>query len=235
MSLGGGIAVAIVVLAGLAFTDTSVPILAGLATAFAVGLIDDARKAQHGGLRWQWKLAGQFLAAAFVLFERPEASAVLWLVVCMNAWNFLDNTDGVLLGTGLGALVPVALLCGHIPSLVVATTLLAFTPFQWPRARIYFGDSGSHTIGFAIGWFAIDLFPTVGPAAFMALHFVAHADMWQVVAVRVIQGIPPWRGDRRHLAHRLQRWILVPAIGPIFLAAQAAIAVLVLLVLTTRQ
>jgi UDP-GlcNAc:undecaprenyl-phosphate/decaprenyl-phosphate GlcNAc-1-phosphate transferase len=117
------------------------------------------------------KLVGQFLACCLAyavgirLFDSPEWYGVLsfpltafWLILCANAFNLIDGTDG-LAGTlgivGCAGLIAVSLLLDYYPLAVVMTPLLgAIVPFlraNWPPARVFMGDAGSLSIGFLLG------------------------------------------------------------------------------------
>ena len=168
---------------------------AGLA--FVLGLVDDLLRR---GLDWRLKLLGQ-ASVAFVFVEPligaegagygfPMVLAVV-VVLAQNAWNTFDNADGVATSVGAVALAPVA------PPLAAA--LLGFLPhnLKWGRGRAHacLGDAGSHLIGVMI---------VAHPAAWPAL-VLPLVDLARLSVVRLRAGSRPWIGDRRHLAHRLQR------------------------------
>jgi UDP-GlcNAc:undecaprenyl-phosphate GlcNAc-1-phosphate transferase len=173
---------------------------AALAAAFALGLADDLAPR---GLAPAPKLCGQFVAG--VLFAVPwwhdgigaVALAVLAAVTAQNALNTFDNADGAaaaLAACGLvaGGPAAAAAVAGFLPFNLWIGGVRATSPSFTPRA--YLGDSGSHMLGLALlasplGWTALCL-PLL--------------DLARVSAIRVASGIPPWIGDRRHLAHRLQ-------------------------------
>ena len=52
-------------------------------------------------------------------------------------------------------------------------------------------------------------------------------DFVQVISARLILGVPPWQGDRRHLTHILMNWGL-----PQSLVAPACVALALLLFYT---
>ncbi|NEX94713.1 MraY family glycosyltransferase, partial [Caulobacter sp. 17J65-9] len=102
-----------------------------------------------------------------VRLELPAVVAVglttAWLVVVVNAVNFMDGSNGLVVGAnvlslaGLGAL---AALAGADPLLVgacavAATAGLGFLPWNFPRARLFQGDAGSQFSGFLIGGLAV--------------------------------------------------------------------------------
>lgn len=174
-----------------------------LLTAFAVGAIDDGlRDGLHPALKLVGQAASGVVLAAPLLFgsgaRADEFVLGLALVaaalVVLNVVNTFDHADGAALSIGALGLVHSA------PPFAAA--LAAFAPFNlrtdsqraWGRKAIL-GDSGSHALGLLI---------LITPAAWPALALPAF-DLARVCLERVRAGWPPWRGDRRHLAHRLAR------------------------------
>ncbi len=172
-----------------------------LLTAFAVGAIDDGlRDGLHPALKLVGQAASGVVLAAPLLFgsntSADEFAVGLALVaaalVALNVVNTFDHADGAALSIGTLGLIHSA------PPLAAA--LLAFAPFNlrrdsaraWGRKAIL-GDSGSHVLGLMI---------LITPAAWPAL-LLPTFDLARVCIVRLRAGWPLWRGDRRHLAHRL--------------------------------
>ena len=254
MALLGGVAVfaAVVlgVLAGGAASWTRdsrhlLGVLIGGAAALALGLVDDKRD-----LKAAPKLAGQIAIALVAtacglrvtLFIPVPAFqwllTVLWLVTVMNALNFLDNMDGLCAGVGaICALIFGGIALAHrqpLAATVAAATagaLLGFLPWNFPRATIFLGDSGSHLTGFLLGALALlphyysyrepspTLLPVLIPLIVLSLPlFDLVAVMWQ----RWRQGLPVYLGDTNHISHRFAR---------LGLSRPAAVAVLYLLTL----
>lgn len=212
--------------------DVPWPILAGVAFSSAVGFLDDARKAR--GFPWPLKLLGQALAAAFV-FAVDESKlscspilAFLALLILQNAWNFFDNADACVASVAGAALAVHFTHGAHDSSLslLLLALLAGYLPHNWPPARAYLGDAGAHGLAYALTWIALT--HPAGPARGLAgLHALVLLDLVQVLCVRLAIGWAPWRGDRRHLAHRL-RGILPPSGVTLILASSsAAIAALV--------
>ncbi len=136
-------------------------------TAFFLGLVDDWRH-----LAPPAKLAGQVLIASIFMaaagpgpFASPGADGavgVLWVVGLMNAFNFLDNMDGMLTGVSLASiagLMLIALATGGLDTAAwlfpLAGALAGYLVFNFPPARIFLGDAGSLMLGAglaAAGW-----------------------------------------------------------------------------------
>jgi UDP-GlcNAc:undecaprenyl-phosphate GlcNAc-1-phosphate transferase len=201
-------------------------ILGGCGIVFAAGLLDDAV-----GLPPLAKLAAQFGAAALVLSNGLRvtivsnhwlglALAVVWLVGVTNAFNLLDNMDG--LAATLAAIaslffaIDAATLHPNRTVLVLALATLAasggFLPFNLrpnARASVFMGDSGSQVLGFALA--ACGLAATLRVAsttvATLLLPILILAvpilDTTLVTFLRLFEGRPIYQGGRDHTSHRL--------------------------------
>jgi UDP-GlcNAc:undecaprenyl-phosphate/decaprenyl-phosphate GlcNAc-1-phosphate transferase len=141
-------------------------LLPAIGIVLATGLADDWLD-----LSPRKKLAGQFLACCLAysvgirLFDSPEWYGIFsfpltafWLILCANAFNLIDGTDGLAATLGIvgcAGLIAVSLLLDYYPLAVVISPLLgAIVPFlraNWPPARVFMGDAGSLSIGFLLG------------------------------------------------------------------------------------
>ncbi|GAC1347240.1 MAG: MraY family glycosyltransferase [Acetobacteraceae bacterium] len=82
---------------------------------------------------------------------------LLWILFTTNAMNFIDGLNGLAAGV---AVIACAVLAGiaasvggwfvYFASLLLASGLLGFLPFNFPRARIFMGDVGSQFCGFVL-------------------------------------------------------------------------------------
>ena len=98
--------------------------------------------------------------------------------------------------------------------------LLGFLPYNFPRARAFLGDAGSHLVGYLLAVLAIlPHFYTVRhprrwavliPLLVLAIPLL---DMVWVVVLRWRIGQPFYQGDTNHLSHRLVRRGLYPVAG----------------------
>jgi UDP-GlcNAc:undecaprenyl-phosphate/decaprenyl-phosphate GlcNAc-1-phosphate transferase len=210
------------------------PLAAGMLLAAAVmhgmGLVDD-RKA----LGPYSKLIVQLATITALVLCLPElrilsaigpvGSAVLtivWIAAITNAFNFLDNMDG--LSSGVAAVCTAAFLVAtlsiHPPQLFVAAALalllgalLGFLCFNFNPASIFMGDSGSLVIGLLLGiltvrttylqpgqnlgagWYAV-----FAPVIVLAVPLY---DLVVVSIIRLTRGHSPFKGDTNHFSHRL--------------------------------
>jgi UDP-GlcNAc:undecaprenyl-phosphate GlcNAc-1-phosphate transferase len=213
-----------------------------------VGWLDDKRE-----LRPRAKFAGQFLIAALVAASGARitlfvpslifsyAITILWILTVINAFNFMDNMNGLCAGLGAIGAYHFALIAAadgqYLVALIAFLTfgaLLGFLPYNFPRARAFLGDSGSHLVGYLLAVLGIlPHFYTVRhprrwavliPLLVLAIPL---ADLLWVVLIRWRIGQPFYQGDTNHLSHRLVRRGLTrtQAVLAIWLAA-AALAVL---------
>ncbi|MBW8883680.1 MAG: undecaprenyl/decaprenyl-phosphate alpha-N-acetylglucosaminyl 1-phosphate transferase [Planctomycetia bacterium] len=198
-----------------------------------LGLADDRR-----GLSWQFRLAVEVAVAAVCVWLVPnlrltafiplplvtEALSVVWIVVLINAFNMLDNMDG--LSAGVAAIAATILaavmlmspdpLTGQ-PQLFKAGLLLvvvgAVVGFLWhnrPPATIFMGDSGAYFIGFMIaaatllasytGYNSPQRHAILAPILVMAVPLY---DMATVIVIRLKSGKSPFAADKNHFSHRL--------------------------------
>jgi UDP-GlcNAc:undecaprenyl-phosphate/decaprenyl-phosphate GlcNAc-1-phosphate transferase len=200
-------------------------LLLGATLAFLVGLIDDVL-----GNRFKvgFKLAGQVLAASvlvaggirtdFLYYDALNVALTLvWVVGVTNAFNLLDNMDGLSAGVAFVAslvlLVNAWILGEFFISLVLVAlmgSLLGFLVYNWHPASIFLGDCGSLFVGFTLASLTLlqryvshassTLFPVLMPVLVLALPLL---DTATVVFIRVREGRPIYVGDSRHLSHRL--------------------------------
>ena len=177
------------------------------------------------------KFIGQLLIAVAVaaackritLFVPSEifsyAITILWLLTVINAFNFMDNMNGLCAGLGaIGAFIFAFIAATNGEYLVAITgflmcgALAGFLPWNFPKARAFLGVAGSHLVGYLLAVMAIlPHFYTKEnprPLAVLAPLFVLAVpllDLVQVTLFRTLKGKPFWLGDTNHLSHRLVR------------------------------
>ncbi len=148
------------------------------------------------------------------------ALSVVWIVLIVNVFNFLDNMDG--LSAGIAAissavLFTAAALSGQVfigaLGLVFIGSLLGFLLFNFPPARIFMGDSGSMIVGYFVAIITLrttyyqqelqtGLYAVLMPLVVMAVPLY---DFASVTFLRISQGKSPFVGDTQHFSHRLKR------------------------------
>lgn len=200
-------------------------IIAGALVMHLMGIIDD-----HRPLSPMAKLAGQVgvalaLTAGFGIRSGealgPALSVfltTLWIVTIINAFNFMDNMDG--LTAGVAAITGIILAVSAFGSgqvfvpcltLMVAGAALGFLLYNFPPASIFMGDAGSLVIGYFLAVCAV-LTTFYDPDRWqrepgvlvpLVVFAIPLYDTVSVIVRRMRLGISPFRADRRHFSHRL--------------------------------
>jgi UDP-GlcNAc:undecaprenyl-phosphate GlcNAc-1-phosphate transferase len=227
-ALFGGVAIAVTVLglatAGGDLLALALPLIGGLLI-FIVGLTDDIQS-----LKPTTKLIAEIaLAAMFVFFgerlrwtDLPAVDMLLtmvWLVGVTNAFNLLDNMDG--LCAGIAIIAGAALLVGLMgrpevgPEMRYLAILLGATSgfliYNAHPASIFMGDAGSLFLGLTLAALTLT---AGGPAhdrsrilsivgAPMLVLLIPIFDTTFVTVSRLLSGRPVSRGGRDHSSHRL--------------------------------
>lgn len=200
-------------------------ILGGALALHVIGLIDDVKPLGPGA-----KFAGQTIVALAIsgLCGVRAAEALgpvpavilttLWIVLIVNAFNFLDNMDGLAAGVaaiaaGIFAIAAVGSGQVFVPLLacVLVGALLGFLVFNFPPASVFMGDAGSMVVGYMLAvltvmttYFDPDQgFRPIALAVPIVVLAVPLYDVVSVVLIRLRAGDSPFRGDRRHFSHRL--------------------------------
>ena len=225
-ALLGGVGIYIAFLAPLFFfikiDKTIAGLLWGTLIIFLLGLADDIFH-----IKPQLKLIGQILVSCIILafgisFELIPIRwivlplTIFWLVGITNAFNLLDNMDGLSCGIAfitcvflfayslLNGMFTVALL-----SVILAGASLGFLRYNFYPAKIFMGDCGSQFLGMAIALIAV-----VGTAGHISNLVVTLAipvlilgvpifDTTFVTLMRKFKGRPLSRGGKDHTSHRL--------------------------------
>ncbi len=222
--LGGAAMFFAFVIATLVWVPTQpavVAILVGAALVFTLGLCDDLRRMPP-----YTKLVFQLLIGCLVVIFGIRLDigggglsiplSVLWFVLVMNAFNLLDNMDGLAAGVGAiaagvcavhawRASAPVAMSL----ALALCGVCLGFLRFNFPPAKIYMGDSGSHFLGLALAaltsmgsWHQpTNLLSILAlPALVLAVPIF---DTCFVTIQRLANRRHPFVGGTDHVSHRL--------------------------------
>jgi UDP-GlcNAc:undecaprenyl-phosphate GlcNAc-1-phosphate transferase len=213
-----------------------------------VGLWDDKHESRPAN-----KFIFQFAVAALVAASGARITlfvpnlafsfvvTILWILTVINAFNFMDNMNGLCGGLGAigafyfglsAATAPVPQYLVALIAFLTCGALVGFLPYNFPRAKSFLGDSGSHLVGYLLAVLAIlPHFYTRGNAHAVAVLTpllvlaVPLGDLVWVVILRWRMGKPFYVGDTNHLSHRLVKlgltrtqavlviWLLAIAIG----------------------
>ena len=226
----GGIAVALASLAAAAaalafircpYSARIVGFMSGGLMVVILGLADDAN-----GMRPAVKLAGQTAAAAVMLLSGGVEGlplpitlavplALFWMVGLMNAFNFLDNMDGI--SSGLAAIASfgiftLALGNGNVYTAIAAISVaggaLGFLRYNFAPASIFLGDAGSLFLGYVVGGLSLRAVAHAGAGSSALLIPVLMLgypifDSLLVTVARLREGRELSQGGRDHSSHRL--------------------------------
>jgi UDP-GlcNAc:undecaprenyl-phosphate GlcNAc-1-phosphate transferase len=95
---------------------------------------------------------------------------------------------------------------------LICGALLGFFPFNFPNAKAFLGDAGSHLVGFLVAVLAIlpSFYSEQTPQRLAVLSpliiiGVPLYDLVSVVLIRWRKGQPFYVGDTNHISHRLTR------------------------------
>jgi len=145
---------------------------------------------------------------------------VLWIAAVTNAFNFLDNMDG--LSAGVASVCTAAFLVATLSigqwfvaaglALLLGSTL-GFLWHNFPPAKIFMGDGGSLLIGLVLGVLTVRTtyltpgtrweshwYSVFAPVIVLALPLY---DLVVVSIIRLMRGKSPFVGDTNHFSHRL--------------------------------
>ncbi|MDQ4149659.1 MAG: DUF4012 domain-containing protein, partial [Actinomycetota bacterium] len=165
-------------------------------------------QAALAGLVWLVEFSGRMRGLS------GAAVTVVLLVATANAFNLLDNMNGVAasgtVGTCAGA-AGLALLAGSpyiaAPAAAVCAAALGFLRYNLVRPRLYLGAGGPEFIGFVLGATALELGLVLGgeKAAWivLAILIVPALDATVTIGSRLLARRPPFKGGVDHLSHRL--------------------------------
>lgn len=227
----GGVAIALAALTtavGLGVAP-EVPVL--IATAFIIFLVGLTDDLIH--LKPFTKLIAQIaLASTLVYFDYSlywlesrlldNLLTIVWVVGLTNAFNLLDNMDGLCGGTAL--IVSVTLMFGLMtgasrdsagPEIaylaMLAGAVAGFLVYNFPPASIFMGDSGALMLGFSLAALTLsnegvrgsrsDVLSVIAGPVFVLL--IPIFDTTLVTVLRLVAGRSPAVGGRDHSSHRL--------------------------------
>ena len=219
------------------FNNSIQKLIAATIIIFFIGLKDDMVSVSAFK-----KFFVQILAASIIVFlgdikiddfqgilsinKIPEGVSYLFTLAVVlgitNAFNLIDGLDGL---AGSLALLACILYCviffvlgGNsdapyvLISLALAGALIGFLKYNFYKAEIFMGDTGSLISGFIIAFLAIkivlispefNMYHYSLPALAIAPIIIPIADTLRVFVIRVLASSSPFSPDNNHLHHRL--------------------------------
>tara|TARA_B100001248_G_scaffold54860_1_gene36302 strand:+ start:160 stop:1191 length:1032 start_codon:yes stop_codon:yes gene_type:complete len=196
-----------------------------------IGLLDD-----RYNLNWKIKLVLQLVAISTPIYllniylniEQLIGinmnnilnlfTTVIWILLIVNSLNFLDNMDGLAATTATMIAISLGIL-SYITnqykltdiSIVLVASMLGFLYFNFPKAKLYMGDSGSLFLGYCLGFISILfswnnniesswIFQIQPVILFFTIPLL---DLMTVMISRIRDGKSPMTGGTDHISHRL--------------------------------
>ncbi|RIK40010.1 MAG: undecaprenyl/decaprenyl-phosphate alpha-N-acetylglucosaminyl 1-phosphate transferase [Chloroflexi bacterium] len=223
----GGAAIYIAFIIALVFfgdrryINEVVGIFIGATLVSLMGVADD-----RWGLGSYVKLAGQLVAAGILIYSGVQirlfyswldiAVTMAWVVGITNAFNLLDNMDGLSGGIAMIAAAFFTLLAamGHqylvgILAAALAGACAGFLVYNWNPAHVFMGDTGSLFLGFLLAAVGIKLrFPSSSETVTWMIPVLVLAlpifDTTLVFISRLRRGKNPLTTPGKdHISHRL--------------------------------
>ena len=214
-----------------------------------LGLIEDLKKlpallrlgfeVSAGTLVWVFDLGVSFLPGD----PLNLVVTVVWVVGIVNAFNMVDNMDGLSAGLAAiasGAFLAIAAANGQFLvaglSAALAGCAVGFLRHNFFPAKIYMGDAGAYFFGFMVAYLGLKLQFATNPQnnTFIVPVLVCSVvilDTTLVTFTRLFHGINPLKGGRDHTSHRLVRVGLpVPAAVGVIYAAAVSVGVVAFVV-----
>ncbi|MGH7369338.1 MAG: MraY family glycosyltransferase, partial [Candidatus Methylomirabilaceae bacterium] len=221
VALLGGVALYVafalaVVITG-AFEGPLRGVLLGAAFLMLVGLVDDTR-----GMNPSVKLLAQAGAASIAVLGGIQTTflgaaylnipfTVLWIVGITNAFNLLDNMDGLAAGVAMISASTFAVLASRystvgaeqvttaVAAAALAGACLGFLRYNVVRASVFMGDAGSMVLGFTLASLAALgswRSPTVPTSLLIPILVLAYPifDTTLVTLLRLQEGRPLFHG-----------------------------------------
>ncbi|MBN1595809.1 undecaprenyl/decaprenyl-phosphate alpha-N-acetylglucosaminyl 1-phosphate transferase, partial [candidate division FCPU426 bacterium] len=140
--------------------------------------------------------------------------SLFWVVGVTNAMNLIDIMDGLAAGVSLIAAAVffiIAMQNGRYNDMYIVAALggavLGFLPYNFPRARIYLGDTGALLLGFVLSSVAMgESYSRMNPLAVLAPILILGVPIFDTLFIMFLRhrrGVSMFRGSPDHLALRL--------------------------------
>lgn len=237
-------------------SPVGIPLVIGMLVLAVLGAIDD-----RGGVNPGPKLlietgVGMGIVAAGLRFGPglPDVVSIpltiIWIIGVTNAMNLLDNMDGLAAGTGVvvgGVVALISIQTGDVTTALISAAVtgacLGYLPYNYRRARVFMGDTGSLPLGFVVATLALSagqsavshsstaLWGVAVPVLLCALPLI---DTTLVTISRLRSGRAVSQGGRDHASHRLV-YLGLADTAAVLLLHLAALSVALCAVIGTRS
>lgn len=193
---------------------------------FFINLIDDLKP---GGINNKIKLFIQILLSSILFFMGVKVTlfidneiitfllTVIWITGITNSMNLIDNMNG--LSSGLGIISSLFFAYTFYQQannslfymcIILASSILPFFLFNYPKGRIFMGDCGANLIGFLLATISVSgtylvnsrlsRLPVIAPLIILSVPIY---DTLSVMIIRKIKGYSVFSPDKNHISHRI--------------------------------
>ena len=201
-------------------------LMGGMFIMLGIGLWDDKHLPKPGPKFLAQSLAALLVAACGIkvtlFIENVFFSYLItwfWILLVVNACNFVDNMNGLCAGLaaisalffGIHSALNTHYLVASL-AFAVCGALMGFLPFNFPKAKTFLGDSGSHLTGFLMAILSIlphfyhegqpNPLAVISPLPILGIFLI---DFLWVILYRLKIGQPVYQGDNNHLSHKLHQ------------------------------
>lgn len=196
----GGCVIYFLLLIGLLVNQFSVYYVAAISTLFLIGLADDINYSSSMELRFFVQCLCTFVV---LQSEQIPMHYFPFIVAMINAFNFIDNMDGILATVCFW--ISILLFCSLSSNFyLLVIPIVVFFYFNKIKKTLFIGDCGSTVLGFFFSTFV--LMNACGNIKVLIIFFLFPIlDISFVVIRRLIEKRKPWIGGTDHIAHCLSR------------------------------
>lgn len=189
---------------------------------FSIQLIAAVILVTFGGFRLS------SLYGVFGIWEMSNLWGALFSIALIiflnNAVNLIDGIDGLAGSVGVFTSITFGILfafMGQLPYAFIAFALggaiLGFLRYNWYPAKIFMGDTGALVVGLTTGVLAIKFIELnninavkepvffTAPAKAVGILIIPIFDSLRIFGIRILNKQSPFKGDRNHIHHRLER------------------------------
>ncbi|PKM92719.1 MAG: hypothetical protein CVU80_01885 [Elusimicrobia bacterium HGW-Elusimicrobia-4] len=196
-------------------------IIIGATFIIIIGLIDDLKTIGFKA-KFLWQIVVAIILINFdirIKFIQPQYLAdiltILWVVGIINAINIIDIMNGFASGisfiaalTFLFIALPTEEIYVNLAAAALAGGIFGFIKYNFPKAKIFMGDTGSMFLGFVLA--ALSLGTSYTKINDVALYSpililgIPIFDTFYVMYLRARLGKSPFLGSKDHFALRLE-------------------------------
>lgn len=196
--------------------------------AFLMGLSDDVYETRPFLKLTVQAVCGVILAVSGTAFQLPAPQwlefllTILWVILIMNAFNMIDNMDGIAGGIALCILFLALLMARDeagrsLEFLLIGMSagVLGFLYHNLHPSRIFLGDAGTQFLGLFLAAIGLRLFWASGSSEgeafgllekgmlFLLPFWSFLADTFTVFVLRILRGGSPLVGGKDHTTHSI--------------------------------